>query len=78
MKPGNPDGLPGIFFAEHGGYGVKLQLNTFAYKAFGLYGLKNLRQGNEKVLGAFYGVVENYDGTRFKIWNYVACAGITA
>ena len=52
---------PVFFFAEHGGYGVKLKLYTVAYKAYGLYGLKNLGQGDEEVLGAFDGVVENYD-----------------
>ena len=58
--------------------GRRLQLNAFAYQAFGLDGLQYLRQGFKKIAGAFYGIVENYDCSRFKVWYNIAGTGFTA
>ena len=53
---------------------AELQLNAFAYEAFFLDGLENLREGYKKVRGAFYRVVEDYDCAWLKVWDYVAGA----
>ena len=55
-----------------------LQFYAFADKPFFFDGLKYLRQGFKEVGSAFDGIVENDDCSGFKVWNNVACAGVTA
>ena len=55
-----------------------LQFDAFADKPFFFDGLKYLREGYKKVGGTFDGIVENDNGTRLNVWDYVAGAGLAA